>query len=158
MDRDTIEPTLFERIGKAEWGATKAQTAADHGASMKKSVEITAEYFEQDGPQQLNGLYIAGTETVICHTGTSPNSPEIAAKLAELWNNQDTRPLPTDARKVLDDCVEAFSALRTAQKELAAHPEDDSTKRFDAKLYAVEIAEAAADKAIAAARAYLGDG
>jgi len=112
---DTIEPTLFERIGKAEWGATKAQTAKEHGASMKKSVEITAEYFEQDGPQQLNGLYIAGTETVICHTGTSPNSPEIAAKLTELWNDQDaTLSQAAQTRKVIEDCVEALEYAKEA--------------------------------------------
>jgi len=122
---DTIEPTLFERIGKAEWGATKAQTAKEHGASMKKSVEITAEYFEQDGPQQLNGLYIAGTETVICHTGTSPNSPEIAAKLTELWNDQDATLSQAAQTRVFEHCVEALDEAHEQLSLLAKEPDNN---------------------------------
>lgn len=77
---------LVERIGLAEWGATDAMSAKDHAKHFEQSVEKTAETFDQDRPQRLHGLYIKGTETVICHTGTSPNSEKIARKLEGLWN------------------------------------------------------------------------
>ncbi len=38
----------------------------------------------------MHGLYIKGTETVICHTGTSPNSGQIARALAGAWNHLRT--------------------------------------------------------------------
>jgi hypothetical protein len=73
-------------IGKVEWGATAALDAEQHAAHVKKSVEMTAEFFEQDGPQPMHGLYMAGDDIVICHTGTSPNSPTHARILMALWN------------------------------------------------------------------------
>jgi len=34
----------------------------------------------------MHGLYIGGSDTVLCHTGTSPNSPTHARILTVLWN------------------------------------------------------------------------
>lgn len=73
-------------IGRVEWGATNEHTAEEHAAHVEKSVKITAEYFEQEGAQKMHGLYVTGTETVIGHTGTSPNSPTHARILTALWN------------------------------------------------------------------------
>ena len=81
---DVLEFAL--KIGRAEWGQTDPKTAAEHATDMASTVEKTAAYFGQTEPQSLNGLYIEGTGIVICHTGVSPNSPEIARILTWLWN------------------------------------------------------------------------
>lgn len=78
---------LVRRIGKAEWGATDSMSARAHGRHVAASVQFTAKQFEQSELQKMHGLYIDGTETVICHTGTSPNSPQIARALTGLWND-----------------------------------------------------------------------
>lgn len=74
-------------IGPVEWGMTHEHTAEEHAVHVQKSVEITAEHFAQEGPQKMHGLYVAGSETVIGHTGTSPNSPTHARILTALWNS-----------------------------------------------------------------------
>lgn len=74
------------KIGEAEWGATAALDAEGHAAHVRESVEITAKHFDQTEPQPMNGLYLAGTDIVICHTGTSPNSAQIARALTGAWN------------------------------------------------------------------------
>lgn len=74
-------------IGRVEWGSTHALDAEGHAGHTKNSVQITAENFEQEGPQKMHGLYLSGTETVLCHTGTSPNSPTHARIMTALWNN-----------------------------------------------------------------------
>lgn len=81
---DVIE--LAKRIGRAEWGATEPKPAEDHGADMVHTVKKTAAHFGQIDQQAMHGLYIDGTGIVICHTGVSPNSPEIARVLTGLWN------------------------------------------------------------------------
>ena len=43
----------------------------------------------------------------------------------------------------------AAKALRDAQRTLAAHPENDTTKVWERKLWAVETAEAELDAVIA---------
>ncbi|MDP2047540.1 MAG: hypothetical protein Q8K33_01420 [Cypionkella sp.] len=77
---------LARRVGRGEWGQTDPKTAAEHAADMALTVEKTAAHFGQTEPQPMNGVYIDGTGIVICHTGTSPNSPEIARALTGLWN------------------------------------------------------------------------
>ena len=74
-------------IGKAEWGSTAEKSAKAHGKDTRNMVDITAENFGQSEPQAMHGLYVAGTETVICHTGTSPNSPTHARIITALWNH-----------------------------------------------------------------------
>jgi len=84
-----IPPEIAElvlRIGKAEWGQTFAHDADGHGQHIAESVRKTDEHFGDRGPQHMHGLYAEGTETVICHTGTSPNSPTIAQALTGAWN------------------------------------------------------------------------
>jgi hypothetical protein len=74
-------------VGRVEWGATKELNAQEHSDHIKTSVETTANTFGQEGLQRMHGLYLADTETVLCHTGTSPNSPTHARILTALWNS-----------------------------------------------------------------------
>lgn len=73
-------------IGRAEWGQTPAHDADGHGKHIADSVRITAAHFDQMEDQTMHGLYIEGTRTIICHTGTSPNSPKSAQALTGMWN------------------------------------------------------------------------
>lgn len=73
-------------VGPAEWGATDAFDAEGHAAHVAVSISKTDEHFGQEGPQRMHGLYKIGNDTVICHVGTSPNSPNIARALAAVWN------------------------------------------------------------------------
>ena len=79
--KDTIR-----RMGAIEWGATAAKPAEEHAADTLSSVTKTAEHFAQAGDQQMHGCYLQGSEVVICHTGTSPNSPNNARLIVGLWN------------------------------------------------------------------------
>lgn len=81
-----IEETVL-KIGRAEWGSVSARSAEEHGAHVCESVKTTAEHFGQTEPQSMHGLYIEGSDTVICHTGTSPNSPVTAQALTAAWNH-----------------------------------------------------------------------
>ncbi len=85
VPREIAEVVL--KLGRAEWGATKPRTAKQHAVSVGKSVRITAEHFGQTEPQAMHGLYCQGDETIICHTGTSPNSPNTARALTGAWNH-----------------------------------------------------------------------
>ncbi len=89
-ETQTFPPEIIDvlrKIGKVEWGATAPATAEEHGAMTVNSVQITAETFAQTEPQPMNGLYAEGTETIVCHTGTSPNSANIARALTGAWNH-----------------------------------------------------------------------
>jgi hypothetical protein len=76
----------IKECGALDWGAVPAKEDAEHVADFAKSIQITREHFSQQGPQMLHGLYMAGTDTVAAHTGTSPNSPKRAQILTGLWN------------------------------------------------------------------------
>lgn len=99
LPEDVIEHLL--KIGPADWGATEAMSAEKHGADTANSVRLTAEHFGQTEDQKMSGLYMAGTDTVICHTGTSPNSPETARILTGLWNHAVQQ--AKDARAALSE-------------------------------------------------------
>ncbi len=77
---------LVLSIGEAEWGQTFAHDAEGHAEHIAESVRKTAAHFGQTEDQHMHGLYLKGTETVICHTGTSPNSPKIAQAMTGAWN------------------------------------------------------------------------
>jgi hypothetical protein len=99
-------------IGRAEWGQTHAYDAEGHGRHIADSVRMTAAHFGQTGDQHMHGLFIEGTETVICHTGTSPNSPQIARALTGTWNwlhDQATTAHPTPSDGLLSELVEALA-------------------------------------------------
>lgn len=76
----------IKNMGRIEWGATEIQTAEQHAQDMRRSVELTAKHFATGDQQQMHGCYIDGTDVVLCHTGTSPNSPNNARIIVGLWN------------------------------------------------------------------------
>jgi Lar family restriction alleviation protein len=88
-ERDIPEDivTAVTAVGEVEWGSTPAHDADGHADHVRDSVNMTAEHFGQDGPQEMHGLYLKGTDIVLCHTGTSPNSPQHARALAGAWNH-----------------------------------------------------------------------
>lgn len=108
IPRDLAE--LVVHIGKAEWGSTPEHDADGHADHVRESVRITAEHFGQTEPQKMHGLYVEGTETVVCHTGTGPNSPQIARALTGAWNYLHER------------CVAMLSASNP--KEIAQQAKD----------------------------------
>ena len=91
LDTKTIPDELARRmieVGKVEWGAVKAKTDAEIIRDFCDTLRITREQFKTpDGPQSIHGVFLVGTETVVCHTGTSPNSPVHAQIIAGLWNS-----------------------------------------------------------------------
>ena len=85
IPRDVAEQVM--EMGRVEWGATAEQTANQHIEGFSNSLRLTREHFNlEDVPVQLHGVYLAGTETILCHTGTSPNSGPNARILVGLWN------------------------------------------------------------------------
>lgn len=91
LDTQTIPPDLAKRmleVGKIEWGAVANKSDEQHVSDFADSLRLTREHFGLDsGDHALNGCYLAGTETVVCHTGTSPNSATHAKIIAGLWNS-----------------------------------------------------------------------
>lgn len=70
--KDTIRRLTEDGV---EWGSTEAKSDAEHVAEFANSLRLTREsHSMDDGPRALHGVYTKGTETVVCHTGTSPNS------------------------------------------------------------------------------------
>lgn len=74
-------------MGRVEWGATAEHDDAGHLAHLADSLRITREHFNfEDVSVRMHGLYLEGTGTVLCHTGTSPNSGINAQALTGAWN------------------------------------------------------------------------
>lgn len=85
IPREIVEQVLD--MGKVEWGATDEQVSEKHIESFAKTLRLTRENFNyEDVPVRMHGLYLEGTETILCHTGTSPNSGVNARALAGAWN------------------------------------------------------------------------
>lgn len=88
--RASIPDAVIEQVlkmGLVEWGATAEQRAEQHVDDFRETLRMTREAFNYaDVPVRLHGLYLEGTETVLCHTGTSPNSGANAQALAGAWN------------------------------------------------------------------------
>lgn len=91
MDAKTIPANLVEHmlaVGKIEWGAVINKTDEQHVADFADSLRLTREHFAlEPGSHALNGCYLPETETVVCHTGTSPNSAANAKIIAGIWNS-----------------------------------------------------------------------
>ena len=99
IPRDIAEQVLS--MGLVEWGATDRKLAADHSADFTETLRKTREHFNfEDVPVQMHGLYLEGTETVLCFTGTSPNSGANAQALAGAWNWLHTQSLSTPSDTV----------------------------------------------------------
>lgn len=85
IPREIAEQVLS--MGRVEWGRTDEYTEVGHLAHLRESLRLTREHFNfADVPVAMHGLYLEGTETVLCHTGTSPNSGPNAQALAGAWN------------------------------------------------------------------------
>lgn len=80
-----IRAALLDR-GKVHWGATAAKPDAEHVENFATTLQLTRAHFGTEGDQQLDGVYLQGTDIVICHTGTSPNSPIHARAITGAWN------------------------------------------------------------------------
>jgi hypothetical protein len=112
----SIPSAIAEQVlsmGRAEWAATAELTETGHLEHLAESLRLTREHFNfEDVPVRMHGLYLDGTETVLCHTGTSPNSGANAQALAGAWN------------WLHDQCASAMSA-RSAETE-GLSPQDAS--------------------------------
>ena len=85
IPREIAEQVLS--MGRVEWCATAEYNDAGHLAHLAESLRITRDHFNlEDLPVSMHGLYLEGTETVLCHTGTSPNSGTNAQALTGAWN------------------------------------------------------------------------
>jgi hypothetical protein len=85
IPREIAEQVLS--MGRVEWGKTDEFTESGHLDHLQNSLRKTREHFNfEDVPVAMHGLYLEGTGTVLCHTGTSPNSGTNAQALAGAWN------------------------------------------------------------------------
>lgn len=83
---ESLQEQIIE-MGRVEWGATEALTEAKHLEHLASSLKATREHFNfEDIPVRMHGVYLEGTDIVLCHTGTSPNSPTNAQIIAGVWN------------------------------------------------------------------------
>lgn len=74
-------------LGNVEWGHTGPLTDEEHAANLSSSLRLTREHFALgDEPQDMMSVCLAGTEIVVCHTGTSPNSGLHAQLIVGLLN------------------------------------------------------------------------
>lgn len=73
-------------IGRSDWAATAAKSDEEHTKGFANSLRLTREHFNTEGEQELHGVYVKNSGTVICHTGTSPNSAIHAQILTGAWN------------------------------------------------------------------------
>lgn len=77
---------LLLKSGPVEWGHTGAKPDDEHLSQFAETLRLTREHFSTEGNADLQGLYLDGSEVVLAHTGTSPNSAGHARILAGLWN------------------------------------------------------------------------
>lgn len=86
MPDDVIESLMA--IGPVEWGATHSQEDEKHVEDLRDTLRLTREHFNIDAENTaIHGVYLAGTGTVLAHTGNSPNSPQHARIIAGIWNH-----------------------------------------------------------------------
>lgn len=82
---DVIESLLA--MGRVEWGTSLHQPDEKHVEDLRDTLRITREYFgTEEEETAVHGVYLAGTNTVLAHTGNSPNSPQHARILVGAWN------------------------------------------------------------------------
>jgi hypothetical protein len=109
------------KIGRVEWGQTPAHDAEGHGRHVADSVRLTAAHFGQTGDQHMHGLWLEGTETVLCHTGTSPNAPKTTQALVGAWNwLVDQAATPTQPEATGNDGAGQEATLEMRQAALDA--------------------------------------
>lgn len=82
---DDIRNALLA-MGAAEWGAVGPKDDVAHVSDTADALAATREHFKLEGPQQMHGVYVAGSEIAIALTGTSPNSANHARIIVGAWN------------------------------------------------------------------------
>lgn len=74
-------------VGRVEWGTSLYQTDEEHVEDYRNTLRITREHFATEAEETaIHGVYLDGTNTVLAHTGNSPNSPQHARILVGAWN------------------------------------------------------------------------
>ncbi|RVI91802.1 hypothetical protein [Sinorhizobium meliloti] len=74
-------------VGRVEWGTSLYQTDKKHVEDYSDTLRITREYFATESEETaIHGVYLEGSNTVLAHTGNSPNSPQHARILVGAWN------------------------------------------------------------------------
>jgi hypothetical protein len=155
-----IPPDIAEqvlRMGRAEWGATEELTSEGHLAHLETSLRLTREHFNySDIPVKMHGLYLEGTETILCHTGTSPNSPINAQALTGAWNwlhdqcQGVSTHAPTERERVLLEALKVLHHAVCGETGFAAAVRADSGLAYPWP--ALDIADELALAAIAQAQ------
>lgn len=100
---DDIRDSILS-IGEVEWGATESLDVDGHLDHLRKTLKITNEGRGSIDPTPMHGVYVKGTETVVCHTGTSSNSPQHARIITGIWN-QLVQVARTQSTPVADGCI-----------------------------------------------------
>lgn len=85
LPADVVE--TLRSIGLVEWGRSFEQPDEKHVSDFVDTLRITREHFGTEGETAIHGVYLAGTNTVLAHTGSSPNSPQHARILVGAWNH-----------------------------------------------------------------------
>ncbi len=87
IDITEEELAYVVECGHADCGAVGPKSDAEHTADAQSSLAKTREFFsELPESTKLHGLYKAGTDIVMAHTGNSPKAGIRAAILIGLWN------------------------------------------------------------------------
>lgn len=128
MILDPEQVAYLKECGTLDWGRVGPKTDEQHIADFTNSLRLTREWNKQEGPQELHGLYMLGTDVVAAHTGTSPKAAIRAQLMAGLWNALHATALAprpdlagvevvsavsmTEVRKALSDAMVCFTAAR----------------------------------------------
>ncbi len=89
----------IERLtdARVEWGTIGGNTDANQVDWLAEDLRRTRERFDLgDEARDFHGVYLAGTEVVVCYTGNSPNSAAHARLITGLINSA---PVIADALK-----------------------------------------------------------
>ncbi|MDX3926766.1 MAG: hypothetical protein QHC90_13305 [Shinella sp.] len=74
-------------VGPVEWGRTHRQSDEKHVEDLRDTIRLTREHFSiAEEETAIHGVYLEGTDTVLAHTGMSPNSSQHARILVGAWN------------------------------------------------------------------------
>lgn len=89
-----------------DWGRVSGKTIDQHVADFRESLSATTAV-----GADLHGVYLRGTETVVCHTGNGPTSEANARLITFAFNNLG----------LLLDEIERLRAIVARNKASATH-------------------------------------
>lgn len=105
-----------------EWGCVRGKTVDQHVADFRDSLS----WYTAIGTD-LHGVYLGGTETVVCHTGNGPHSEANARLITFALNNLGN---------LVDEIERLRTALQVARDELVQYI--DFQRKSDYLEYAAE--------------------